>query len=38
MRRTSFDNENEAELKKALTDAPVAAQSAVAAPEQAPSI
>ncbi|WP_294540863.1 DUF1269 domain-containing protein [uncultured Rhodoblastus sp.] len=35
--RTSFDNEKEAELQKALADASAAVQSAAPAPEQAPS-
>jgi uncharacterized membrane protein len=36
--RTSFDNEKEAELQKALADANASASTAPAAPEQAPSI
>ncbi len=35
--RTSFDNEKEAELQKALADASTAAQSQIPAPAQAPS-
>ncbi len=35
--RTSFDNEKEAELQKALADASTAAQSQIPAPGQAPS-